>query len=228
MEILEQLIVLFTLIFIEVVLGFDNIVVIAVLVEKLEEAYKNKARAIGLFLAYLMRVIFVIIALKIKDLETTVSLLGFQVLLSHLLFAIGGVFLIAKGTHELKEMATLEKHSQPSKSSFLFVVFQIMCIDLVFSFDSVLTAVALTSSAPMIIIAISFAIVAMYFASGMIASLMKKFVRLKILALLFVITVGLYLLLESFGSAFDRTYLFAIIAFGLFYEALCYRLTSKQ
>ena len=218
---LEEIAIFFTLIFIEVILGFDNIVVLAILVDKLPQEKKDFARALGLSLAYLMRVAFVLVVLMLKNLEATVHLLGYEVSVPSLLFFIGGFFLVFKGLWELLQMRIGEQAMDSAQpTSFGYAVAQIVFIDLVFSFDSVLTAIALTSNQYVIIGAITIAIIAMYVTSGLIGTLIEKFQRIKLLALLFVILVGFYLILEAFHLAFDRTYLFAVIAFALIYEAL--------
>lgn len=225
---LEELAIFSTLIFIEVVLGIDNIVVLAVLVDRLPEHQKDIARAIGLSMAYILRVIFVIIALKVKGTEATVALFSYDVSISALLFGLGGIFLVLKGLSEIRHLSQDEQLNINQSGSLYWVIAQIMFIDLVFSFDSVLTAVALTSNQMVIILAITIAILAMFLTTGIVAKLIKKFERLKLLALIFVVLVGFYLILEAFHLAFDRTYLFAMIAFSIVYEACGYFVLTKN
>lgn len=224
----EELAIFATLVFIEVILGIDNIVVLAVLVDKLPEEQKSQARAIGLSMAYVLRVLFVILALKIKNVDYSVNVLSHPIEISSLLFGFGGFFLVVKGLSEIKHMSSQETVSLSQSTSFTYAVMQIMFIDLVFSFDSVLTAIALTSNQIVIILAITIAILSMYLTSGIVSKLIKKFERLKLLALLFVVLVGIYLLLEAFHMAFDRTYLFAMIAFCICYEVAGYLVLSRS
>ena len=225
---LEEVAIFTTLVFIEVILGIDNIVVLAVLVDRLKEEQKTLARAIGLGMAYILRIVFVLIALNIKNMEATTALFGLDIPISSALFGLGGLFLVLKGCSEIRQLSNEQYINVKPSGGFYAVIFQIMFIDLVFSFDSVLTAVALTSNEILIILAITIAILTMFFTSGLVASLIAKFDRLKLLALLFVVLVGVYLILEAFHLAFDRTYLFAMIAFSIMFETTGYFILSQK
>lgn len=225
---LEDFAVFWTLLFIEVVLGLDNVVILAVIVDKLAEEQKRFARALGLFLAYIMRILFVLIALNLKNLQTTVEIGSSTIPVASILFFIGGLFLVVKAISEISQVGHNPQSPKKNSLGFFSAVLQITFVDFVFSFDSVLTAIALTSNTFVIILAISLAIVAMYLTSGFIGSMIKKFERIKLMTLLFVVLVGIYLILEAFHKAFDKNYLFAMIAFCLVYEGLGYaKLANK-
>lgn len=220
----EIILSLLTLTLLEVVLGIDNVIFIALLVQKLPAKIARKARIIGLSLALGMRVIFLLMISWIIGLtEPLVEFAGFAPSGRDLMFFFGGGFLIFKVTKELIEEFKAEEHDEKNvnfKGGFISAIVQIVIIDLVFSFDSVITAVGLTANIPIIIIAMTIAMVAMLFTSEWIAGFIRKNPGIKMLALAFIFLIGAYLVCESFELHFDKGYIYAAMGFSLVVEIL--------
>ncbi len=219
----ELLLSLLTLTLLEVVLGIDNVIFIALLVQKLPAAIARKARIIGLSLALGMRVIFLLMISWIIGLtEPLIEFSGFAPSGRDLMFFFGGGFLIFKVTKELIEELAGSHHDKEVnfRGGFISAIVQIVIIDLVFSFDSVITAVGLTTNIPIIIIAMTIAMIAMLFTSEWIAGFIRKNPGIKMLALAFIFLIGAYLMLESFSVHFDKGYIYAAMGFSLVVEIL--------
>jgi predicted tellurium resistance membrane protein TerC len=219
----ELILSLLTLTLLEVVLGIDNVIFIALLVQKLPPAIARKARIIGLSLALGMRVIFLLMISWIIGLtQPLFEVGGIAPSGRDLMFFFGGMFLIFKVSKELLEELTAEHHDKEVnfKGGFVSAIIQIVIIDLVFSFDSVITAVGLTSNIPIIIIAMTIAMVAMLFTSEWIAGFIRKNPGIKMLALAFIFLIGAYLVCESFALHFDKGYIYAAMGFSLVVEIL--------
>lgn len=234
----ELIISLLTLTVLEVVLGIDNIIFIALLVQKLPAKMARKARLIGLSLALGMRVLFLltiswIIGLTAPFVEfhlTASELSKVELSGKDLMFFFGGLFLVFKVVKEIiEEMSAHDHHKQVNfKGGFTAAIVQIVIIDLVFSFDSVITAVGLTTNIPVIIAAMTIAMVAMIFSSEWIAGFIRKNPNIKMLALAFILLIGLYLVLEAFkaetmrawGFEFDKNYIYFAMAFSVLTETL--------
>ena len=222
----EIILSLLTLTLLEVVLGIDNVIFIALLVQKLPAAIARKARIIGLTLALGMRILFLLMISWIISLTQPLFEIAFIAPSGRdLMFFFGGMFLIFKVTKELiEELKTEEAHdgekSVKFKGGFISAIVQIVIIDLVFSFDSVITAVGLTTNIPIIIIAMTIAMVAMLFTSEWVAGFIRKNPGIKMLALAFIFLIGAYLVCESFELHFDKGYIYAAMGFSLVVELL--------
>lgn len=208
----------------EIILGIDNIVFIALLVGNLPEAQQKFARQLGLGLALAMRIGLLFAISWIMGLtDTLFTISGHDVSGKDLVMFIGGSFLIYKGTTSIHDEVTGDikaEHAVKAKDSFVAVVAQIGVIDMVFSFDSVITAVGLTENISVIIAAMTIAMIVMLIVSGYIAEFLKKFPTLKMLALSFIMLIGLLLVADSFGVHVPKGYIYSAMAFSVFVEGL--------
>jgi predicted tellurium resistance membrane protein TerC len=221
---------LLTLTLLEIVLGIDNIIFIALLVQKLPPKIAKKARIIGLSLALGMRVVFLLglswvmsLTYPIIELHSVFNDAKMVVFSGRdLMFLFGGLFLIFKVTKEIIEEMRVNEHSKEVsfKGGFTSAIIQIVIIDLVFSFDSVITAVGLTSNIPVIIAAMTIAMVAMLFSSEWIAGFIRKNPNIKMLALAFIGLIGAYLVCESLEIHFDKGYIYFAMGFAFVTELL--------
>jgi len=212
-----------TLSALEIVLGVDNVVFISLVAMKLPKAQRFKARLIGLAGALVMRVGFLASVVWLAKLKTPFAYLGSFGLSWHdvIMFG-GGGFLLYKATIEIHEMMEGAEHDTgPRKAhGFLGTIVQIMMLDLVFSIDSVMTAVGMTQNLPVMIAAIVLAIIVMLVAAEGLGRFIEAHPTTKMLALAFLILIGTTLVAEGAHHHFDRTYLYVAIAFSAFVEIL--------
>lgn len=230
---------LLTLSFLEIVLGVDNIIFISIVASKLREDQQEKARKLGLTLAMFFRIGLLLGITWMIRLTTPLFTIGF--IKDHeglsigiswkdiILFA-GGVFLIAKSTLEIHHK--LEQSSQPGTtktySGFRAVIIQIILVDAVFSFDSILTAIGLVENVIIMIIAVVISMLVMIGYSGVITRFINKHPTLQMLALTFLIVIGILLVAESFHQEISKSYIYTAIAFSLTVEMLNMRLRKNQ
>jgi predicted tellurium resistance membrane protein TerC len=221
------LLALLTLTILEIVLGIDNVIFIAIVTSALPEEKQGRARTIGLALALLGRIAMVLgVSWLISLDETLFTVLGHDISISGLILIGGGLFLIYKATREIFITTELreEQHATSRRAtSTLSVIGTIVVIDMIFAIDSVLTAIGLTSEIVLIIIAITIAILIMMFYAGPVSRFIQKHVSLKILALSFLVVIGLMLLLDGVGEEVDRNIVYAAILFALGVEYLNFR-----
>lgn len=212
-----------TLSFLEVVLGIDNIIFIALVIQHLPLAERRKARLVGLSLALVMRIILLMgIGWVMKHQEPLFSVLDMHFSARDLLMLAGGLFLISKATTSLHEEIT-DQHDQELKKfkgGMMSTIFQIIVIDLVFSFDSVATAIGLTSNIYIIALAMTVAMFFMVYASSSIAHFIDKYPTLKILAIAFVLMIGLLLVVDAFSLKIPKAYLYFAMGFSLAVEVV--------
>ncbi|MBK7115567.1 MAG: TerC family protein [Proteobacteria bacterium] len=218
-----------TLSMLEIVLGIDNIIFISILVGRLPEARREKARIIGLALAMLTRIalLFSIVWLT-RLVQPWFSLLGQEFSGRDIILIAGGLFLIVKSVlevHNTLEGAEDERNAR-LYSSFFIIVVQIAIIDIVFSLDSVFTAVGLASpdQVPIMVAAIVIAILVMMAVSGSISQFVERHPTVKILALAFLVLVGLALVADGFGTHIPKGYLYFAMAFSVGVEMVNLRL----
>lgn len=207
----------------EIILGIDNIIFIALLVEHLPKTQQKKVRNIGIGLAFFLRVAMLlgivwIIGLK----EPLVTVMKYSMSGKDLMMLAGGIFLIYKATSGIHEEVSdeLKKEYSHFKGAFYATVTQIILIDLVFSFDSIMTAVGITEHTGIIIAAMAIAMGVMLLASNTIAHFIQTYPSLKMLALSFVMLIGLLLSAEAFGVHVPKGYIYAAMAFSLGVETL--------
>ena len=220
---------LLTLSMLEIVLGIDNIIFISILVGRLPEARRERARIVGLAMAMLTRIalLFSIVWLT-RLVQPWFSLLGQDFSGRDLILIAGGLFLIVKSVlevHNTLEGAEDERNARLYSSFFLIVV-QIAIIDIVFSLDSVFTAVGLASpdQVPIMVAAIVIAILVMMAVSGSISHFVERHPTVKILALSFLVLVGLALVADGFGTHIPKGYLYFAMAFSVGVEMVNLRL----
>jgi predicted tellurium resistance membrane protein TerC len=215
----------------EIVLGVDNVVFISILASKLPAEQQDKARKIGLLAAGGMRVILLlavgwIITLK-KELFSIGSV-GFSG--KELILLAGGLFLIYKATKEIHHKLEGEEGTTSTKTAptIAAVIGQVLLLDLVFSIDSVITAVGMTTYVPVMVIAILISIGIMLIASKAIYTFVNSHPSVKILALAFLLLIGVTLLAEGFGEKIPKGYIYASMTFSVFVEVLNLRVRSKK
>jgi predicted tellurium resistance membrane protein TerC len=215
---------LVTLTILEVILGVDNLIFLAIISQKLPKPQQEKARKIGLTLAWVTRLFLLASVIWITKL-TRPLLTVFNVNFSgrDLFLLAGGLFLLIKATQEIHlELEPLPNKKPPGAKSnqFSLVVGQIVMLDIVFSLDSVLTAIGLTQRFWLMAVAVTIAILAMFFASEPLSHFIERHPTIKMLALSFLILIGMVLIADSFGSLIPRGYIYFAMGFSLFIEFL--------
>ncbi|MCX8640777.1 TerC family protein [Gilliamella sp. B3172] len=211
-----------TLVVLEIVLGIDNIVFIAILAEKLPPNQRDKARVTGLAFALITRIVLLMFTGWLVTLTTPLfSLSGISFNARQLIMLIGGIFLLFKATMELNERLEGASHQDGKSkktSHFWTVVAQIVVLDAVFSLDSVITAVGMVENIPVMIIAVCIAICIMMVASKPLAYFVNSHPTIVILCLSFLLMIGFSLVAEGFGFAIPKGYLYAAIGFSIMIE----------
>lgn len=214
---------LVTLTILEIVLGIDNLIFLAILSQKLPKDQRKRARQIGLTLAWLTRLLLLASAVWITKLTTplfTLFEIGFS--WRDIFLIGGGVFLLTKATQEIHAELepTSEREISTVRSTFGIVITQIVLLDIVFSLDSVLTAIGLTQLFWLMATAITLAIIAMLIASEPLSRFVERHPTVKMLALSFLILIGMVLVADGFGSHIPRGYIYFAMGFSLFIEFL--------
>ena len=212
-----------TLTSLEIILGIDNVVFVALLVGHLPDGQREKARVVGLSLALLMRILLLLGVTWVIGLKTPwVELFGQSFSGKDVLMLLGGGFLLYKGTNSIHDEVTGEKVEsfKAYVGGMVAVITQVVFIDIIFSFDSVMTAVGLTENIYIIIAAMTVAMAVMIFSSAHIANIIERFPTLKILALSFIMLIGIFLVAEGFGVHVPKGYIYFAMAFSLGVETL--------
>lgn len=228
MEFIDIIASLVVLVILEVVLGIDNLVILSILTEKLPPHQRKKARRWGLTFSWVARLIVLSLAVDLIKLTKPlieVSQLSFSA--RDLFLIAGGAFLIWKATDEIHQDVVAEEpvegeqtDSSSSKTSFKMVIFQVGLMDVIFSLDSVLTAVGLTTRFWVMAFAITCAILIMIFASEFVSAFIKKHPTIKMLALSYLILIGMVLVADGFSFHIPRGYLYFAMGFSLAVESL--------
>ena len=234
MEILTQpevWIALATLTALEIVLGIDNIIFISVLVGNLPEHQRQRGRVIGLAMAMIMRLMLLFLLTWIIGLTAPlITIFTLELSGRDLILIFGGLFLLAKSTHEIHnslEIPAEEKRST-GVSTFTGVIVQIALIDMVFSLDSVITAVGLVKEIPVMVAAIVISVVVMMVAAKSIGEFVDNNPTIKILALSFLILVGVTLLTDGLGFHIPKGYIYFAMAFSVAVEMINIKLRSRM
>ena len=220
---LESLTSLFTLTILEVVLSIDNLVVIAVLVGKLPKERQATARYAGMTLALVPRLVLLLFIGWIIGLtEPLFEVFGHGVSGKDLILALGGLFLIYKATHEIHASLEGEEGEATTKvlASFAAVVTQIALINLVFSIDSIVTAVGMANEIWVMAVAVILSMIVLMVASGPVATFVDAHPTVKILALGFLIMIGMALVADSFGGHVPKGYIYTAMIFSVFIECI--------
>ncbi len=224
----EAWISLVTLAALEIVLGIDNIIFINILVGRLPESQRQSGRIIGLGLAMLTRILLLMSLAWIMKLTTPLFTLFNQAISGRdLILLIGGLFLIIKSFGEIKEAINHQEHhnsESKNKVSYFGVLIQIAVLDIVFSLDSVITAVGMASHLPVMILAIMIAVGVMMFAAKPIGNFVDTHPTLKILALAFLILVGISLIAESLDIHIPKGYIYFAMGFSVVVEMINIRM----
>jgi len=227
----ESWIALLTLTFLEIVLGVDNIIFISIVTNKLPEAEQPKARLIGLSLAMIFRIGLLLgITYIIGFTEPLFTLFDFEVSGHDIILLMGGLFLMGKSTVEINHK--MESHAdngiKMTTSSFISIIIQIVLLDIIFSFDSILTAVGLTDQVLLMIIAVIIALIIMMIFSGRISAFINRHPSLEVLALAFLILIGFMLMLEAVHHEVPKGYIYFAVFFSLIVEVINIRIRRKS
>ena len=227
----ETWLALVTLTVLEIVLGIDNVIFISILVQRLPAATRDKARIIGLGLAMGMRIALLFAISWIIGLtQPLFTIIGNEFSWRDVILIGGGVFLLWKATTEIHTSLEGEEEVTSASGSATLggVLFQIVLLDIVFSLDSVLTAVGMVDELPIMVAAVIIAVGVMLFASGPLSKFVHQHPSVKVLALSFLLLIGVTLIADGFGLHIDKAYIYAAMGFSVFVEALNLRRRSKQ
>ncbi|HHF1114384.1 TPA: TerC family protein [Haemophilus influenzae] len=224
----EAWISLVTLAALEIVLGIDNIIFINILVGRLPERQRQSGRILGLALAMLTRILLLMSLAWIMKLTAPLfTVFNQEISGRDLILLIGGLFLIIKSSGEIKEAINHQEHHESeskNKVSYLGVLIQIAVLDIVFSLDSVITAVGMASHLPVMILAIMIAVGVMMFAAKPIGDFVDTHPTLKILALAFLVLVGISLIAESLDIHIPKGYIYFAMGFSVVVEMINIRM----
>lgn len=227
----ETWVALLTLTFLEIVLGIDNIIFISIVSNKLPQHQQAKARNIGLSLALIFRIGLLLgITWIITFTEPLFTLFSIDFSGRDLILLAGGIFLIIKSTLEIHEKMEGEEHTGSTKTggTMLSVIFQIILLDIIFSFDSILTAIGLTDQLILMIIAVIVSIAVMMLFSKKISDFIGKHPTLEVLALSFLILIGFMLAIEALHYHVPKGYIYFAVFFSLVVEFLNMRMRKSK
>ncbi len=227
----EAWVALLTLTALEIVLGIDNIVFISILVGRLPEHQRPKARLIGLSLAMLTRILLLLMLAWIMKLTAPLFMVFSEEISGRdIILLAGGLFLLAKSTLEIHNSLEInpETHEVKATATFLSIVIQIAILDIVFSLDSVITAVGMAQHVEVMIIAIIIAVLVMMMAAGAISDFIDKHPTIKMLALSFLVLIGVALIAEGIDLHIPKGYIYFAMAFSLGVEMLNMRLRKRH
>lgn len=227
---INSLIAFLTLCALELVLGIDNIIFISIISDRLPAHQRRKARTLGISLAIITRLMLLLSLSWIMSLTAPLfTLLTHEISGRDIILILGGLFLIAKSTHEIHQKleSTDENNTQPHASNFSFIIMQILLLDIVFSLDSVITAVGMVDEIPIMVAAIIVSTFIMIFASHPIADFVDRHPTIKLLALSFLVLIGVALLAEGFDTHIPKGYIYFSMTYALIIEFLNNRLRKK-
>jgi predicted tellurium resistance membrane protein TerC len=226
----EILIALATLTFLEIVLGVDNIIFISILSGKLPAEQQAKARRIGLLLAMGTRILLLFsLAWVIKLTAPLFTVTGTEISGRDLILILGGLFLLGKSTHEIHDRLEGEEGHGSAKvaASFASVLVQIALLDIVFSLDSVITAVGMVDELWVMITAVIISVAVMMLAAEPISAFVHRHPTVKMLALSFLLLIGMSLVAEGFDHHIPKGYVYFAMGFSVFVEAINLRMRKK-
>jgi predicted tellurium resistance membrane protein TerC len=231
----DGLLALVTLTAMEIVLGIDNIVFLAILVGKLPAGQQQVARRVGLSLALGIRILLLLAISWIMGLTAplfSVPLLGQEVSGRDLILLGGGLFLIFKSTWEIYDKVEAQHDAAEAegraRGTFVLVLIQILLLDIVFSLDSVITAVGMANEISIMVIAMVLAMVVMLVSASAVSGFVNRHPSVKILALSFLLLIGVMLVAEGMGTHVNKGYIYFAMAFSLFVEMLNLRYRKKS
>jgi predicted tellurium resistance membrane protein TerC len=222
---------LLTLTALEIVLGIDNIIFISILANKLPADQRDRARQVGILAAMGMRILLLLgINWVVSLTQPLFEVFGREFSGRDLILIVGGLFLIAKATWEIHGRMEGDDHVRvtPKVTSFWSVIVQIMLLDIIFSLDSVITAVGMANDIAVMIAAVVIAVLVMLVASGYVTRLIDRHPTLKMLALAFLLLIGVTLVADGLGTHIDKGYIYFAMGFAVFVEALNIRWSSRN
>ncbi|MEU7829414.1 MULTISPECIES: TerC family protein [unclassified Nonomuraea] len=221
----------FTLVALEIVLGIDNIIFISILAGKLPPEQRDRARVMGLAAALISRLLLLLALSWVVRLTTPLfEVFGHGISGRDLILLLGGLFLLAKSVTEIGHSMELKEEGGKGRAvtSFASVIVQIMVLDVVFSLDSVITAVGMVDELGVMIAAVIVAVLVMLFASGPISRFVDKHPSIKMLALAFLVLIGVVLIAEGLGQHISKGYIYFAMAFSVIVELLNIRMRSRH
>ena len=228
----EIWVALITLTVLEIVLGIDNVIFISILVQRLPDDQRDRARLLGLGLAMGMRILLLLTISWIIGLtQPLFAVAGNEFSWRDLILIGGGLFLLWKATNEIHESLEGEVGhvtEVAARATLAGVLVQIVLLDIVFSLDSVLTAVGMVDDIPVMVAAVVLAVGVMLFASGPLSRFVHEHPSVKILALAFLLLIGVTLIADGFGLHIDKAYIYAAMAFSVFVEFLNLRARHRD
>lgn len=228
----DNLFALLTLTFLEIVLGIDNIIFISIVTDKLPKDKQKFARVFGLFLAMLMRIILLALITQLAVLENSLfEVFDIDITGKGLILLGGGLFLLVKSTLEIHHKVEQIEHTQKKNGKLISMgnaIFQIVMLDLVFSFDSILTAVGLSDQLIIMIIAVVISLVVMMVFANSISDFINNHPSLQLLALSFLILIGFMLILEAFHFDIPKGYIYFAVLFSFIIELLNMRFRANK
>jgi predicted tellurium resistance membrane protein TerC len=226
----EGWIALLTLTVLEIVLGVDNIVFISILAGRLRPEERGRARQVGLGLAMFIRIALLLSITWVMGLTSPLfAVAGEEISGRDLILIIGGLFLLAKSTHEIHDKLEGEEGhaSARAAASFVAVIVQILLLDIVFSLDSVITAVGMADDVAVMVIAVIIAVGVMMLSAGAISDFVDRHPTVKMLALSFLLLIGVSLIAEGFEQHIPKGYIYFAMGFSVFVEMINLRIRSK-
>jgi predicted tellurium resistance membrane protein TerC len=227
----EAWIGLLTLTALEIVLGIDNVIFISIVAGKLPESQQNRARRTGLALAAIMRILLLLSLTWIMGLtRPLLSISGFDLTGRALILIVGGLFLIAKSTREIHlKIEEGDEHGLArTAASFAAVLIQILLLDIVFSLDSVITALGMVDHIGVMIAAVMLAVAVMIFFAGMISRFVDRHPTIKMLALSFLLLIGVNLIGDGLGFHIPKGYTYFAMGFSVFVEMLNLKVRKRK
>ena len=230
----EAWISLATLAALEIVLGIDNIVFITIVAGRLPAEQQHRARQVGLALALITRLILLASIKWVMSLSTPLfTLVGHAVTGRDLILIVGGLFLIVKATFEIYDKVeaahpVAETAASQTGATMASILIQIMLLDIVFSLDSVITAVGMVDELPIMVIAVVLAMIVMIAFAGPVGDFVERHPSIKVLALAFLVMIGVLLVAEGTGQHLNKGYIYFAMAFSLSIELLNMRFRARQ
>ena len=226
----KGLLALVTLTFLEIVLGVDNVIFISILSAKLPEHDRPRARRVGLVGAMLMRIALLLsIAWVVRLTASLFSVAGRGISGRDLILIGGGLFLLAKATLEIHERLEGEEHQRQGRAapSFGAVIAQIMALDIVFSLDSVITAVGMADDVSIMVAAVVLSVAIMMLSAGPVSDFVSRHPTIKVLALSFLLLIGLSLVADGLGLHIPKGYIYFAMGFSVFVEMINLRVRGR-
>ena len=227
----EILIALVTLTVLEIVLGVDNVIFVSILSSKLPKSQQKKARRVGLFAAMFMRIALLASINWMKSLTTPlIAISQYNLSGRDLILLIGGLFLLAKSTFEIHERleGATDHGKTKTVASFTSVIIQVMILDIVFSLDSVITAIGMSDSLGVMMAAVVIAVIVMMVAAERISTFVEEHPTIKVLALAFLLLIGMSLVGEGLGQHIPKGYIYFAMGFSVFVEMINIRVRRKS